>query len=33
MDEARKILGSSGLDIISADELGEAAQRVVASIS
>ena len=33
MDEARKILDSSGLDIISAGELGEAAQRAVASMS
>jgi len=33
VDEARKILGNSGLDIITANEFEEAAQRAVASIS
>ena len=33
MDEARKILDKSGLDIISAGELEEAAQKAVASMS
>ena len=33
MNEARKILGNSGLDIITANEFGEAAQKAVASIS
>ena len=33
VDEARKILDNSGLDIISAGELGEAAQKAVASMS
>lgn len=33
MNEAREILGNSGLDIITANEFEEAAQRAVASIS
>ena len=33
VDEARKILSNSELDIIAADDLGEAAQKAVASIS
>jgi len=33
VDEARKIISNSELDIIAADDLGEAAQKVVASIS
>jgi len=32
VDEARKILSNSELDIIAADDLGEAAKKVVASI-
>lgn len=32
MDEAREILSNSELDIIAADDLGEAAQKAVASI-
>ena len=33
VDEARRVLDNSGLDIITANEFGEAAQKAVASIS